>query len=135
MHLLVRISVPKRNQIAWEAMARELTQMSREEPGCLRYSFARLEGSETEFFVIEEYTSQEALDIHSNSSYFKRLVPAMGKISSTISVEKALPLHPDTRTLYFGNDSLGHKYCFLPIGVAFCAGAIAAGLAVWYTKC
>lgn len=60
-----------------------------------RRSFAKIEGSDTEYFVVEEYTSVKALDIHSNSAHFKRLVPAMGKLSSTISVEKAFPLVPE----------------------------------------
>eukprot|EP00043_Microstomoeca_roanoka_P012069 m.115924 g.115924 ORF g.115924 m.115924 type:complete len:367 (+) comp15381_c1_seq1:107-1207(+) len=100
VHLLVRISVPSRNQTAWSAMARELTEFTRKEPGCIRYSFAQVEGSETDFFVVEEYTSVQALEIHSSSEYFKRLVPAMGKISSTTAVLKAFPLHPDERPVY-----------------------------------
>eukprot|EP00730_Choanoeca_flexa_P014837 TRINITY_DN6630_c0_g2_i1.p1 TRINITY_DN6630_c0_g2~~TRINITY_DN6630_c0_g2_i1.p1 ORF type:complete len:366 (+),score=74.10 TRINITY_DN6630_c0_g2_i1:97-1194(+) len=94
VQLIVRASVPWRNQTAWKAMAKELEVYTRAEPGCLHYAFGQIEGSETEFYVVEEYRRVADLDIHSNSSYFKRLVPAMGKVSSTLSVQKVFPLNP-----------------------------------------
>lgn len=94
VHLIVRITVPVRNQTAWKLTVRELEKYSRQEPGCVRYHFGQIEGSETEFYVIEEYTSVEALNIHSNSPYFQALVPALGKMSSTLSVEKVFPINP-----------------------------------------
>lgn len=75
-------------------MANELETYTRREPGCIHYAFGQIEGSETEFYVVEEYVTVAALDTHSNSDYFQRLVPVMGKISSTISVQKVFPLKP-----------------------------------------
>ena len=94
VQLIVRISVPIRNHTPWKAMVAELEMHTRREPGCIHYAFGQIEGSATEFYVVEEYISVEALNTHSNSPYFRRLVPALGKISSTISVQKVFPLCP-----------------------------------------
>ncbi|EDQ86885.1 uncharacterized protein MONBRDRAFT_33673 [Monosiga brevicollis MX1] len=94
VQLVVRASVPWRNQVQWKAMVKELELASRAEPGCINYAFGQIEGSETEFFVLEEYKTVADLERHSNSEHFTRLVPAMGRVSSTLSVQKVFPLHP-----------------------------------------
>eukprot|EP00051_Salpingoeca_urceolata_P029110 m.6388 g.6388 ORF g.6388 m.6388 type:complete len:655 (+) comp2625_c0_seq1:122-2086(+) len=87
VHLVVSIRVPRPNQESWLAMVKELVAISRKEVGCLHYAFARVDGDPTLFRVVELWETAAKLDKHSNSLHFKRLVPAMGKLSETLALE------------------------------------------------
>lgn len=66
-----------------------LSAASLKEPGCLRYELLKeapgqVEGhpiplDSSRFTLVEEYTSQEALDAHNASDHFKIYVPQLGR--------------------------------------------------------
>ena len=56
---------------SFKKQAAVIIQKTRKEKGCLFYSLFQDVSSPGEFLFYEEYASQEALDIHSNSEYLK----------------------------------------------------------------
>ena len=50
------------------------------EPGCTMYQLYKVKGSETDYVVMETYTSQEALDAHGKTDYFKAAQPGLGAV-------------------------------------------------------
>ena len=56
---------------SFKKQAAVIIQKTRKEKGCLFYSLFQDVSSPGEFLFYEEYASQDALDIHSNSEYLK----------------------------------------------------------------
>jgi (4S)-4-hydroxy-5-phosphonooxypentane-2,3-dione isomerase len=56
------------------AMLRELRDASRREPGVMTFDVVRGQDNPTLFALYEEYRDQAALDAHSASEHFQRLV-------------------------------------------------------------
>ncbi|EJD6506229.1 putative quinol monooxygenase [Providencia rettgeri] len=54
---------------------RELVAATKQEPLCISYDLYVDQKDPGHFIFIEEWPSQEALDIHCASEHFKRLVP------------------------------------------------------------
>lgn len=92
VHLVVTILVPLANQTAWKSLVEEMTTETRQEHGCIYYSFASVAGASETFQVVELWETQAALDAHSTSAHFTRIVPAMGKLASTQSVVNSSPV-------------------------------------------
>jgi quinol monooxygenase YgiN len=53
------------------ALARSLFDPSRAEPGNISYNFYEDKGSDNSFLFFEEWKSQEAIDFHFQTPYFK----------------------------------------------------------------
>jgi len=52
----------------------KMLEPSRAEPGCQRYEIYQAEQNENSLHLIETYADQKAMEIHSQSSYFKNMV-------------------------------------------------------------
>ena len=59
----------------------ELVQFSRKEEGCLAYDLFQDEKDSSILAVIEEWESKEALEKHTNSQHFTKLVPMLGELT------------------------------------------------------
>ena len=59
------------------AVATELVQATRQEQGCKQYDLIQSTVNTNQLVILEGWTSQEALDVHSASEHFTRLVPLL----------------------------------------------------------
>ena len=62
----------------------KLAPLVRAEPGCLQYDLKRVAGSDTRFVLLEEWASQEELDVH-------RTVPHMVEAFASYPAFRASP--------------------------------------------
>ncbi len=69
--VIARLFIKNESIESFKKQAVEIIQMTRKEKGCLFYSLFHDVFSPGEFLFYEEYASQDALDIHSNSAYLK----------------------------------------------------------------
>lgn len=53
------------------ALARSMFEASRGEPGNISYNFYKDKGAENSYLFFEEWKSQEAIDFHFSTPYFK----------------------------------------------------------------
>ncbi|MCP1103250.1 quinol monooxygenase YgiN [Aequitasia blattaphilus] len=63
----------------------ELVEATRKEDGCAQYVLAKA-GEEGSFVVLEGWESKDALDVHSNSEHFTRLVPQLVSLCGSAPV-------------------------------------------------
>ena len=68
---IARFFIKNESIESFKKQAAVIIQKTRKEKGCLFYSLFQDVSSPGEFLFYEEYASQEALDIHSNSEYLK----------------------------------------------------------------
>lgn len=72
------VSVHVSNEEEFISIAQRLAEKSREEVGCLDYTFAKVkESSECEYFFIELWTTLAALQAHAETAHYMELVPLM----------------------------------------------------------
>ncbi len=60
----------------------ELVAATRAEPGCLRYEATQMLDDPTCFLLFEQYVDEDALQQHSSSEHFRRLV--VGTLASLL---------------------------------------------------
>ncbi|MEG1498413.1 MAG: putative quinol monooxygenase [Bacteroidales bacterium] len=60
-----------------------LTQYSQKDEGCLFYQYYQQPHNPSIFLLLEEWSSQEFLNLHAEKEHFKRLVPELVKISQS----------------------------------------------------
>ena len=53
---------------------RKMTELTRQEPGCLHYSAHRSVDDPRDFLLFEQYVDTAALEAHSSTDYFHRYV-------------------------------------------------------------
>jgi quinol monooxygenase YgiN len=71
----------------------ELVALTREENGCIEYVFTESNTDADEVAFFEAWESEAALDAHSNSEHFTRLVPQIGAlIVGDMTVSRFKPL-------------------------------------------
>lgn len=58
-------------------LATELVSLTVTENGCVRYNLAQSAEDENQIVILEAWENQNALDVHSASAHFTRLVPAL----------------------------------------------------------
>ena len=63
-----------------KALAEELVTATRQEAGCIRYELLQEEGNALHLVMQETWTSQTALDSHSSSEHFTRIVPLLAAL-------------------------------------------------------
>lgn len=85
VHVVVTKSVPEENQLKWLEMAKELSQATWKEAGCITYFFLKQEGNR--FLIVEEWESMPHLEAHFQTEHFTRLVPLMDGISETLNLD------------------------------------------------
>lgn len=59
------------------ALAEELVRTTRKEDGCNQYDFLLAEKDENYAVILETWATQQALDAHSASEHFTRIVPQL----------------------------------------------------------
>lgn len=65
-----------------KALAKELVEATRQEDGCIQYELLQAEEDGLHLVMQEAWSSQEALDQHSSSEHFTRLVPQLAALCS-----------------------------------------------------
>lgn len=53
----------------------ELVYKTRQEPGCISYELTKDLKKEGHFLFLERWTDEDALNLHTQTEHFKRLVP------------------------------------------------------------
>lgn len=77
--IFVHLSVQDGKQAEFEKVATELmSKVKANEPGCLTYQLYKKKGSETDYYFMEQYANQEALDAHGKTEYFQAAQPGLG---------------------------------------------------------
>ncbi|NBC20229.1 MAG: antibiotic biosynthesis monooxygenase [Alphaproteobacteria bacterium] len=77
--VVARLSIQDGKQGEFEQVARDLmAKVKANEPGCLTYQLYKQKGSDTDYIFMEQYASQDALDAHGQSDYFKAAGPQLG---------------------------------------------------------
>ncbi len=66
-------------------MCKELVELTRKEEGCISYELYQDIKDSTILTFIEEWESQEALDKHSKSEHFTRIIPMRNKLMAKAS--------------------------------------------------
>lgn len=61
-------------------LAKELVAETRKEDGCVQYDVAQSTETPTDVVVLEAWESKEALDVHSASAHFARIVPQLAEM-------------------------------------------------------
>ena len=69
--VIARLFIKNESIDSFKKQAAVIIQKTRKEKGCLFYSLFQDVSSPGEFLFYEEYASQDALDIHSNSEHLK----------------------------------------------------------------
>ena len=74
------LPIKEGKQADFEAMAKDLMEKVRaNEPGCLMYTLYKQQGSETEYYFMEQYTDADALAAHGKTDYFRAAQPVFGE--------------------------------------------------------
>ncbi len=74
-----KLPIQDGKQAEFEQVFKELmAKVHANEPGCTMYQLYKTKGSETEYVVMETYASQDALDAHGKTDYFKAAQPGLG---------------------------------------------------------
>ena len=74
-----KLPIQDGKQAEFEQVFKELmAKVHANEPGCTMYQLYKVKGSDTEYVVMETYASQEALDAHGQTEYFKAAGPGLG---------------------------------------------------------
>lgn len=76
---------PEKTQEAID-IAKELVSETRKERGCDQYDLVQSATEPSQIVILEGWATQEALDAHSASEHFTRLVPKLEALSQTPSV-------------------------------------------------
>jgi quinol monooxygenase YgiN len=70
----VRMRFDASDRPAVEEMLRQVTPLSRQEPGCVTYIPHFVEGEPSTVLIYEQYRDEAALDHHRNSPHFAQYV-------------------------------------------------------------
>jgi quinol monooxygenase YgiN len=80
--VIARLFIKNESIESFKKQTVEIIQKTRKEKGCIFYSLFQDVSSPGEFLFYEEYASQDALDIHSNSEYLKTFRTSVSKMQS-----------------------------------------------------
>ncbi|QQX88948.1 antibiotic biosynthesis monooxygenase [Cupriavidus necator] len=75
--VVAQIKVKAGSESDFEAVAQQLVEQSRLEPGCLEYGLWRTE-TPGEYAFVERYVDAEAVEAHRKSDHFRQLGRQMG---------------------------------------------------------
>lgn len=89
-----RLVVPREHRDAWLAMASELAEATRKEPGCLAYEFVDAgqdkDSGDDAFVMIELFVSEQACESHKATAHFKRLAVPMMRLCTGFEATKGV---------------------------------------------
>ncbi|MEL7128313.1 MAG: putative quinol monooxygenase [Pseudomonadota bacterium] len=88
--VVVKLEVQDGKQADFEAVFKDLmAKVKANEPGCLTYQLYKDKGKTTTYTVLEQYASQDALDAHGKTEYFRAAQPGLG---ATLAAPPAIEL-------------------------------------------
>ena len=64
----------------FKLLAQELVDLTRQEDGCIQYELLQANDDALHLVMQENWASQEALDTHSASAHFTRIVPQLAAL-------------------------------------------------------
>ena len=70
----VRMRFDEKDRPAIEEMLRQVTPLSRQEPGCVTYVPHFVEGEPATVLIYEQYKDEAALEHHRNSPHFAKYI-------------------------------------------------------------
>lgn len=77
-----KFNVNKENQSEFQEKVNELILLTKEhDKGCIEYDIYHSTTNEKELVIFETWESQIALERHSASHHYKRIVPELAKLS------------------------------------------------------
>lgn len=77
--LIVTLTIQDGKQAEFEAAMGELIAAVRaNEPDTMLYALHRTKGSTTEYVMLEQYRTEEALDAHGKTAHFAAALPKLG---------------------------------------------------------
>jgi quinol monooxygenase YgiN len=77
--LVVTLKVKDGMQAQFEAaMAELIPQVRTKEPGTISYTMTRKQGSTTEYVMMEQYASDDAIKAHESAPHFQAALPKLG---------------------------------------------------------
>jgi quinol monooxygenase YgiN len=80
IHLIARtIALPDKVELV-KAILLELIEPTRQETGCIKYELLQNQSDPTEFTIVEEWASDEALQAHGNSAHLKTAVSKLENV-------------------------------------------------------
>ena len=86
MIIIVAKNIIKEGKLEeFKAMAKELVNASRKEPGCISYCLNQDLNNKAVLTFIEEWENKEAIELHNNSAHFTRIVPKLGEFAEKAS--------------------------------------------------
>jgi quinol monooxygenase YgiN len=88
--VIARLFIKNESIDSFKKQAAVIIQKTRKEKGCIFYSLFQDVTITGEFLFYEEYASQEALDIHSNSEYLKIFRTSISNMQSKEKVVKII---------------------------------------------
>lgn len=71
-HVTLRIKPEK--EAAFLQDFKSLTEMTKQEDGCLSYDLCQIVGSPFTYMIVEVWEDQDAVEFHSNSDHFKTFI-------------------------------------------------------------
>ena len=81
MLVLVKVKVKAGAQGQFEEVVSGLVDyVKANEPRTLAYTLGKIEGAETDYWMIEDYADQAAYDTHVGSDYFKAAIAKVGPL-------------------------------------------------------
>lgn len=72
--VIAKSFLPKENSDKLLELAKELVEITRKQEGCIKYEMYQDENDPKVLIMIEEWETKEALDNHTSSDYYKRIV-------------------------------------------------------------
>lgn len=87
VHIVARIVALPDKVEALKAVLIELVEATRPEAGCIKYELLQNQSDLTEFTILEEWATDEALKAHQASAHFKGAVTKLqGLLASPLDV-------------------------------------------------
>jgi quinol monooxygenase YgiN len=66
------------------SIVKELVEKTNElDAGCIRYELCVDVGNENQFYMVEQWESEQALDAHMKAAHFVNLIPKIGPLTSS----------------------------------------------------
>lgn len=92
VNLLVRVSAHEESIDALKAEMHKAQEMTRQEPGCLRYQFYQDRKAPTMFYVQECYQDKDAFLAHANSEHMAAYLAATKDMVKSVDMHKVDPI-------------------------------------------
>lgn len=99
IHIVAKNSVKKSQVETFKVLTKELILKSKEEEGCIAYDLYEDMNNPTVLTFIEIWADERAIEQHSKSEHFKKIVPKLGKLvdgEKEVKLYKKVPVNLKT---------------------------------------